>query len=51
MREANVAVRLDTFADPHRPEDEKVDINEKFVQTKLDKMCGQPTDAILYFSR
>lgn len=29
----------------------KLKINEKYVQTKLDKMCGEPTDAILSFSR
>lgn len=31
--------------------DGKVNINERYVQTKLDKMCGIPRDSILYFSR
>ena len=43
--------RRDTVTEVRATEDEKVNINEKFVQTKLDKMCGQPSDAILYFSR
>ena len=29
----------------------RLKINEKYVQTKLDKMCGNPKDAILTFSR
>ena len=29
----------------------RLKINEKYVQTKLDKMCGMPNNAILYFSR
>ena len=39
------SIRLDQNTDA------KVNINEKYIQTKLDKMCGQPSDAILYFSR
>ena len=31
--------------------DGKLKINEKYVQTKLDKMCGMPKDSILYFSK
>lgn len=31
--------------------DGKLAINEKYVQTKLDKMCGLPTDNVLYFNR
>lgn len=29
----------------------RLKVNEKYVQTKLDRMCGEPKDAILYFSR
>ena len=29
----------------------KMNINEKYIQTKLDRICGAPRDNILYFSR
>ena len=46
----------DTFAGaelnkPFVMADGRLKINEKYVQTKLDKMCGVPKDSILSFSR
>ena len=41
----------ENFNKPFVMADGRLKINEKYVQTKLDKMCGVPKDAILSFSR
>ena len=41
----------ENFNKPFVMSDGRLKINEKYVQTKLDKMCGEPKDAILTFSR
>ena len=50
---SDIPSRRETFStndNPNRPfmtAEGKLTINEKFVQTKLDKMCDQPRDFIL----